>query len=90
MEKKRLALQETFPPVTTEQWEAVITKDLKGADYAKKLLWQTDDGITVKPYYRSEDLKVLDGALDVLPGEFPFTRGAATAANSWKIREEID
>ncbi len=90
MDKKRLTLQDTFPPVTTEQWQTVIQKDLKGADYAKKLLWQTDDGITVKPYYRSEDLKALDSAMDVLPGEFPFTRGAAAAANNWRIREEID
>ena len=27
-----------FPPVSTEQWEEVITKDLKGADYEKKLV----------------------------------------------------
>jgi methylmalonyl-CoA mutase len=89
-ETKRLTLQDTFPPVTTEQWEAVIQKDLKGADYAKKLLWQTDDGITVKPYYRSADLKTLEGQLDVAPGEFPFTRGANTSSNNWLIREEID
>jgi methylmalonyl-CoA mutase len=88
-ETKRLALRETFPPVTTEQWEAVIQKDLKGADYAKKLLWQTDDGITVKPYYRSEDLKTLDG-MDLAPGEFPFTRGTKRESNDWRIREEID
>ena len=24
-----------FPPVSTEQWDAVIIKDLKGADYEK-------------------------------------------------------
>ncbi len=89
-EIKKLNLRDTFPPVTTEQWEAVIQKDLKGADYAKKLLWQTDDGITVKPYYRSEDLKSLDGMLDVVPGEFPFTRGANVISNNWLIREEID
>jgi hypothetical protein len=35
-EKKRLF--EEFPPVTTEEWEAVIEKDLKGADYNKKLV----------------------------------------------------
>ena len=28
-----------FPPVSTEQWEAVITTDLKGADYERKLVW---------------------------------------------------
>ena len=30
MEEKKKLFEE-FPPVTTEQWEAVIEKDLKGA-----------------------------------------------------------
>lgn len=88
-ETKRLALLDTFPAVTTEQWEAVIQKDLKGADYAKKLLWQTDDGLTIKPYYRADDLKALDGVLQVAPGEFPFIRGTNPESNGWRIREEI-
>ena len=45
-----------FPPISTEQWEAVIEKDLKGADYEKKLVWRTDEGFKVRPYYRAEDL----------------------------------
>jgi len=86
---KPLALLETFPPVSTELWEEVIKKDLKGADYAKKLLWNTEDGVTLRPYYRSEDLKGLDEFLAVAPGEYPFTRGAKRNANDWRIREEI-
>jgi methylmalonyl-CoA mutase len=31
-----------FPPVATEQWEAAIRADLKGADYDKKLVWRTE------------------------------------------------
>ena len=27
-------------------------KDLKGADYEKKLVWRTEEGIAVRPYYR--------------------------------------
>ena len=42
-----------FPPVTTEQWEEVINKDLKGADYDKKLVWKTQEGFSVRPYYRA-------------------------------------
>jgi len=76
-----------FPPITTAEWEAAIQRDLKGADYAKKLLWRTDEGITVKPYYRSEDCKGLDH-LDTAPGEFPYTRGTKASAG-WRIREEI-
>lgn len=85
---KRLELLKEFPAVPTEQWEEVIKKDLKGADYAKRLLWHTDDGITVKPYYRAEDLIGLNGAVDGVPGEFPFVRGTK-AEPGWHIREEI-
>ncbi len=50
-----------FPPVTTEEWEAAIRADLGGGDYEKKLVWRTDEGIDVKPYYRLEDAKQLPG-----------------------------
>ena len=49
-------LLEEFPAVSTQAWEDVILHDLKGADYAKKLIWQTPEGIAVKPYYRAEDI----------------------------------
>lgn len=79
-------LLEEFPPVSTAQWEEVIHKDLKGADYNKKLVWRSDEGIAVKPYYRSEDLTGL--AVDVAPGAFPYRRGAR-ASNQWRIRETV-
>jgi methylmalonyl-CoA mutase len=52
---KPLRLLEDFPPVPTSEWEAAIQKDLKGADYEKKLVWKTEEGISVRPYYRAED-----------------------------------
>jgi methylmalonyl-CoA mutase len=45
-----------FPPVSTAEWDAQILKDLKGADYERRLVWKTDEGIAVRPYYRSEDI----------------------------------
>ena len=81
-------LLQEFPPVSTESWEEVIRKDLKGADYAKKLVWQTEDGLAVKPYYRAEDLAGLD-YLNAAPGCFPYVRGTRATAD-WRIREEID
>jgi methylmalonyl-CoA mutase len=74
-----------FPPVSTEQWEEVITKDLKGADYDKKLVWKTAEGIAVRPYYRAEDLKRVQH-VDAQAGRFPFVRGAKTD-NSWLVRQ---
>ncbi len=77
-----------FPPVSTEKWEEVINKDLKGADYEKKLVWRTIEGFKVKPYYRAEDLEGLE-YLDANPGEKPFTRGKHVADNVWEVRQDI-
>ncbi|MCF8334822.1 MAG: acyl-CoA mutase large subunit family protein, partial [Bacteroidales bacterium] len=77
-----------FSPVPTEKWEEQIQKDLKGADYRKKLIWNTPEGFEVKPYYRSEDLENLN-YLDTYPGDHPFTRGNDTKRNNWRIRQEV-
>lgn len=77
-----------FPPVPTEEWEREIQKDLRGQDYSKRLLWHTEDGITVRPYYRRKDLENING-LHLAPGEFPYTRGASVS-NSWRICQEIE
>ncbi|MDR0205819.1 MAG: methylmalonyl-CoA mutase family protein [Bacteroidales bacterium] len=81
-------LFQEFPPVSTEQWEKIILKDLKGADYQKKLVWRTDEGFQVRPYYRAEDLENLD-YLEALPNHFPYTRGFKTKDNYWNIVQEI-
>jgi methylmalonyl-CoA mutase len=88
MENQKEKLFDQFPAVTTEAWEALIQKDLKGADYAKKLLWQTNEGFVVKPYYRSEDLNTIQW-LKSLPGSYPYVRGNQTAGNVWLVRQEI-
>ena len=77
-----------FPPVSTQAWEEAIRKDLKGADYPKKLMWQTEEGLAVKPYYREEDLAGLE-FFDAAPGEFPYLRGARLNGD-WRIREEVE
>jgi methylmalonyl-CoA mutase len=78
-----------FPPVTTAMWEEQILADLKGADYEKKLIWKTQDGFSVKPYYRSEDLESLDFSR-TMPGSSPYVRGAMTNTNQWEIRQDIE
>ncbi|RLD58271.1 MAG: methylmalonyl-CoA mutase small subunit, partial [Bacteroidetes bacterium] len=77
-----------FPPISTEEWEAVIQRDLKGADYNRKLTWKTIDGFDAKPYYREENLKSLP-YVSALPGEFPFVRSNKKNANDWYIRQDI-
>ncbi|MCD7962301.1 MAG: methylmalonyl-CoA mutase family protein [Rikenellaceae bacterium] len=77
-----------FPPVSTEEWEKVINVDLKGADYDKKLVWKTQEGFNVRPYYRAEDLDSV-GCLGSEPGEFPYVRGTKPN-NNWLVRQTIE
>lgn len=87
--EKGKELFKEFPPVSTEMWEAQINADLKGADYEKRLIWKASDGLKVKPYYRSEDIKNLRFT-ESLPGEYPFVRGTNSDNNNWEIRQDIE
>ena len=69
MAEKYNNLFEEFPPVSTQQWMDKVTADLKGADFNRKLVWKTNEGIDVQPFYRAENLAELD-YLNSLPGEF--------------------
>ena len=65
-----------------------ITVDLKGADFEKKLVWKTNEGFKVKPFYRQEDLEGLK-TTEGLPGQFPYIRGNRKDDNTWFIRQNI-
>lgn len=76
-----------FPPVPTEKWEEVITADLKGADYERKLVWKTGEGFNVRPYYRAENLEGIK-FLGSQAGEFPYVRGTH-AHNRWRVHQTV-
>ncbi len=88
MSKDKIRLFADFPAVSTAQWENRILKDLKGADYEKKLVWRTNEGLNIRPYFREEDLEKIDW-LKVFPGHFPFVRGNNPTGNEWLIRQNI-
>ena len=73
-----------FPEITTTMWEEKIKSDLKGADYQKRLVWNSDEGIPVKPYYRKEDIDSLD-YLESLGN----LRNRSDAPNGWTICQNI-
>jgi len=77
-------LFQEFPSVDTETWMEKIIADLKGADFEKKLVWRSDEGFRVKPFYRSEDLEEISYLVDLgtlkTPGSTP---------NSWILCQEI-
>ena len=84
---KREKLFAEFPPVPTEKWEEVITADLKGADYERKLVWKTGEGFNVRPYYRAENLEGIK-FLGSQAGEFPYVRGTR-AHNRWRVHQTV-
>jgi methylmalonyl-CoA mutase len=80
-----LHLSQDFPPVATAAWEAAIVKDLKGGDYEKKLVWRTEEGLAIRPYYRQEALAGLDDQVRTAPDQYPFVRGTG---RNWEIAQE--
>lgn len=79
------SLFKDFPPISSEEWRSKVEADLKGADFNKKLVWHTEEGFDVLPYYRKEDLEK-SGALNIAA---PVTDPEG-AGNDWKIRQDFD
>ncbi|MCK5441232.1 MAG: methylmalonyl-CoA mutase subunit beta [Maribacter sp.] len=50
------SLFKEFDAVSVKAWKQQIQVDLKGADYNDTLVWDSPDGIKVKPMYHSDDL----------------------------------
>ena len=65
-----------FNPVSSKEWKQKIQADLKGADYNETLIWKTNEGIDVKPFYHPDES-------DILP---KITR---TKATDFKICQSI-
>ena len=84
-DKERLLSE--FPAISTQEWKDKIIADLKGADFDRKLVWRTNEGFNVNPYYRREDLEGLSTP-NVMPGEYPYVR-STRMDNEWLIRQDI-
>jgi len=50
-------LFDAFEPVSAKQWKQKIQMDLKGADYNDTLVWQSAEGIHVKPFYHKDEFE---------------------------------
>ena len=71
-----------------DDWRALASKDLKGAD-PDTLIWETPEGIPVRPLYTEEDLDGVEH-LGSLPGLAPYVRGPRAtmyAGRPWTIRQ---
>ncbi len=69
-------------------WKALAAKELKEKT-AEGLVWQTPEGIPIKPLYSAADIEGLEH-LDTFPGLAPFARGPRAtmyAGRPWTIRQ---
>jgi methylmalonyl-CoA mutase len=76
-----------FEKKTLADWQVLAAKDTGGAG-AESLVWETPEGIRVKPLYTAADLEGLE--LDGLPGFPPFLRGPRAtmyAQKPWTVRQ---
>ncbi len=65
-----------FSPVSTADWLAKIEKELKGKS-ADTLTWVPEDGISLKPFYRKQDLSKI-------------ATQPPKPNNQWLIQEDIE
>lgn len=66
-----------FESVSSKAWKQKIQVDLKGADYNEALIWKTNEGIDVKPFYHADEFESL-----------PNTSNSK--ATEWKICQLIN
>ena len=48
-------LFDAFEPVSSKQWKQQIQYELKGADYNDTLVWESPEGIKVRPFYHYDE-----------------------------------
>ncbi|WP_405569889.1 methylmalonyl-CoA mutase subunit beta [Winogradskyella sp. Asnod2-B02-A] len=65
-----------FEDVSSKAWKQKIQFDLRGADYNETLIWKTNEGINVKPFYHSDGFN-----------ELP--KVSKSKATEWKISQSI-
>lgn len=72
---KTTTLFEDFKKVSSKEWKAQIQYELKGADYNDTLVWESLEGIKVKPFYHLD--------------EDAYTNAIPTETTQFKILQEI-
>jgi len=80
-------MSKDFADRSLQEWRELAATEAGGDP--DRLIWETPEGIPVKPLFTAEDLEGLE-AVDTLPGFDPFVRGirATMYANRpWTIRQ---
>ena len=51
-------LFDAFEPISSKQWKQQIQYELKGADYNDTLVWESLEGIKVRPFYHNDETEI--------------------------------
>jgi len=61
-----------FESVSSKQWKQQIQYELKGADYNETLVWESPEGIKVKPFYHNDEVEETDSKISINSPEKAF------------------
>ena len=78
-----MSLAADFEEAGRDQWMELVEQVLRGAQFDKKLVETTYDGIGIQPLYTRDDHP---GDLS-LPGLAPFVRGTDAVGGAWQVRQ---
>lgn len=66
-------LFQDFEKITSKQWKNQIQYELKGADYNETLVWESLEGIKVKPFYHNDEDSITN-AVSTTNTQFSITQ----------------
>lgn len=81
-------LFDAFAPSDYDAWYEAAVASLKGASFERKLLTQTDEGVTLQPIYNAADIAHLTHP-HTLPGAAPYVRGTRSTAQSPDVAQRL-
>lgn len=90
MPSEAFTIKDDFPPVSYDEWRAVVEADLQGAPFEKKLVTHTYEGVDLQPIYTRADRPETPDPLG-FPGLAPFVRGSrplGAVTTGWDLRQE--
>ncbi len=73
-----------FPAISKEEWIEKIRADLKDPRAMERLIWKSEEGFNVDPFYRPEDLRDFEHLGNLGP-----LRKPSTSPNGWINCQEV-
>ncbi len=61
-----------FNKVSAKEWKLLIQAELKGADYNQTLVWESLEGIKVKPFYHADEMEYIK--IPITPSDFEIAQ----------------